>query len=277
MTRSREQYETVRRTVPHLVDMIEQGWRLVVSHGNGPQVGFILRRSELAAGRGRLRCRSTTPSPTPRAPSATCSSRRSPTNCARRGLERPVVAIVTQSVVDRGRSRVPAPEQADRVLPRRGERARSERPRSAGRSWRTPAAAGAVRSPHRGRSASSRPHVIRTLLDQGAVVVAARRRRHSRRARRCRRQLVGVEAVVDKDLASSLLATDLGADMLLIPTGVPQRRDPLRQARSEVAGHDHRGRGPRLHPGRRVRRGEHGAKGCRRRRLCRRARRARSA
>ena len=33
---------------PHLVDLIEQGWRLVVSHGNGPQVGFILRRSELA-------------------------------------------------------------------------------------------------------------------------------------------------------------------------------------------------------------------------------------
>jgi len=42
------QYETVTRTVPHLVDLIEQGWRLVVSHGNGPQVGFILRRSELS-------------------------------------------------------------------------------------------------------------------------------------------------------------------------------------------------------------------------------------
>jgi carbamate kinase len=43
-----DQYDTVVRTMPHLVDMIEQGWRLVVSHGNGPQVGFILRRSELA-------------------------------------------------------------------------------------------------------------------------------------------------------------------------------------------------------------------------------------
>src|SRR5436305_15005070 len=43
-----DQYETVARTVPHLVDLIEQGWRLVVSHGNGPQVGFILRRSEIS-------------------------------------------------------------------------------------------------------------------------------------------------------------------------------------------------------------------------------------
>ena len=43
-----QQYETVSRTVPPLIDMVEQGWKLVVSHGNGPQVGFILRRSELA-------------------------------------------------------------------------------------------------------------------------------------------------------------------------------------------------------------------------------------
>ena len=43
-----QQYETVMRTAPHLVDLIEQGWQLVVSHGNGPQVGFIQRRSELS-------------------------------------------------------------------------------------------------------------------------------------------------------------------------------------------------------------------------------------
>ena len=45
-----DQYQTVARTVPHLVDIIEDGWGLVVSHGNGPQVGFILRRSEICQG-----------------------------------------------------------------------------------------------------------------------------------------------------------------------------------------------------------------------------------
>jgi hypothetical protein len=43
-----DQYETVCRTISPLVDLIAQGWRLVVTHGNGPQVGFILRRSELS-------------------------------------------------------------------------------------------------------------------------------------------------------------------------------------------------------------------------------------
>ena len=70
-----QQYETVCRTVPHLVDLIEQGWRLVVSHGNGPQVGFILRRSELSQDEVDP-VPWTTPWPTRRAPSATCSSRR---------------------------------------------------------------------------------------------------------------------------------------------------------------------------------------------------------
>ncbi|MCB0943493.1 MAG: carbamate kinase, partial [Mycobacterium sp.] len=43
-----DQYETVANTVPPLLELVEQGWGLVVSHGNGPQVGFILRRSEIA-------------------------------------------------------------------------------------------------------------------------------------------------------------------------------------------------------------------------------------
>ncbi len=43
------QFEAVRETCVHLAGMIEQGWNLAITHGNGPQVGFILRRSELAA------------------------------------------------------------------------------------------------------------------------------------------------------------------------------------------------------------------------------------
>jgi len=43
-----DQYEAGRESMRHIVDMIEQGWEVVVTHGNGPQVGFILRRSELS-------------------------------------------------------------------------------------------------------------------------------------------------------------------------------------------------------------------------------------
>src|SRR5579864_9339636 len=45
----RDQYIAAHETTLHIVSMIEEGWRVVVGHGNGPQVGFILRRSELAS------------------------------------------------------------------------------------------------------------------------------------------------------------------------------------------------------------------------------------
>ena len=44
----RRQFDAVQETATHLADMIAAGWDIVVTHGNGPQVGFILRRSELA-------------------------------------------------------------------------------------------------------------------------------------------------------------------------------------------------------------------------------------
>ena len=43
-----DQYKAAQETATHLVDMIEAGWDIAVGHGNGPQVGFILRRSEIA-------------------------------------------------------------------------------------------------------------------------------------------------------------------------------------------------------------------------------------
>ena len=43
------QWDAVRETTRNVADMVEAGWTVVVTHGNGPQVGFILRRNELAA------------------------------------------------------------------------------------------------------------------------------------------------------------------------------------------------------------------------------------
>ena len=45
------QVSAVEETCKHIADMIERGWNVIVTHGNGPQVGFILRRNELAATR----------------------------------------------------------------------------------------------------------------------------------------------------------------------------------------------------------------------------------
>src|SRR5215468_11896772 len=43
-----DQYEAASTTAHHIADMIEAGWNVIVTHGNGPQMGFILRRSELS-------------------------------------------------------------------------------------------------------------------------------------------------------------------------------------------------------------------------------------
>src|SRR5215475_3798831 len=94
-----QQYETVSRTAPHLVDLIERGWRVVVSHGNGPQVGFILRRSELAL-------EEVAPVPVDYAVADTQGAigfmfvKAITNELARRGLHRPVIAVVTQSLID---------------------------------------------------------------------------------------------------------------------------------------------------------------------------------
>ena len=130
-------------TAPHVVDMVDAGWNVVLTHGNGPQVGFILRRSEIADRPRSPRCRWTTPSPTRRARSATCSRTRSATSCAGAASTEPVVAVVTQTLVDRRRSGVRASRQADRLVHGRGRRATPRAPSSAGpiaedagRGWR---------------------------------------------------------------------------------------------------------------------------------------------
>jgi carbamate kinase len=138
----------------------------------------------------------------------------------RRGLERPVVAVVTQSVVDPadpafGHPNKPVGSFLDEATAR--ERAATlgwTIMEDAGRVWRR-----VVPSPRPRRMVET--PLIRTLLDRGAVVVAAGGGGIPV-ALDDTGEITGVEAVVDKDLASSLLATDLGADLLLIPTGVPR-------------------------------------------------------
>jgi carbamate kinase len=138
----------------------------------------------------------------------------------RRGLKRPVVAIITQSVVDLNDPAFGRPSKPiGSFLTEARARAMAESQgwtieEDAGRGWRR-----TVASPRPKQIMET--EVIRALLDSGAVVIAVGGGGIPV-AIQSDGKLVGVEAVVDKDLASSLLARDLGANMLLIPTAVPR-------------------------------------------------------
>lgn len=212
-----EQYATVSRTAPHLVDMIAEGWSLVISHGNGPQVGFILRRSELAN-------EEVEPVPLDYAVADTEGAIgsmfvRAVTNeLARRGLSRPVVALVTHCAVDPEDPAFASPTKpVGSFLDEATARSRSEHlgwdiVQDSGRGWRR-----VVASPRPQRILEA--ETIARLLEGGAVIVAAGGGGIPVSVA-SDGTVSGVEAVIDKDLASSLLARDLGAELLLIPTGV---------------------------------------------------------
>lgn len=210
------QLEAVVETVSHVVGMIEAGWDVVLSHGNGPQVGFVLLRSELS--RDRVH-----PVPLDSAVAETQGDigyhfQLALTNeLARRGLARTAATVVTQVVVDEHDPAFSSPSKP--VGPFMTEEQARHRERAdgwsvvedAGRGWRrcvaSPAPLEIVELP-----------ALRTLIQAGVVVVAAGGggvpvvRRGA--------TLYGVPAVVDKDHASSLLAGAIQADVFVISTGV---------------------------------------------------------
>jgi carbamate kinase len=212
-----DQYRAAALTAVSIADMVEAGWNVVLTHGNGPQVGFILRRSELSI-------REVPPVPMDYAGADLQGAigymfdRALRNEFRRRGIGRRPVAVVTQTLVDRDDPAFAAPTKpigshfdeatARRLAAEQGWTVRED----AGRGWRR-----VVPSPLPRRIVEL--DEICFLAGAGYLVIA------------CggggipviedaRGDLVGVEAVIDKDLASSLLARDLGADLLLVSTGV---------------------------------------------------------
>jgi carbamate kinase len=212
------QWEAVRETCTHLADMIERGWNLVVTHGNGPQVGFILRRNELAEPEVH---------PTPldvigadtQGSIGYMLSQALDNEFRRRGINRPVAAVVTQVLVDRNDPGFQNPtkgiggftsEEKARKFETEGWRVIED----AGRGWRR-----VIASPIPLRIVEL--DAVRTLIDSGFVVITVGgggipviEDENG--------NLAGTYAVIDKDRASSLLAQELKADLFLISTGVPQ-------------------------------------------------------
>ena len=130
-----DQMAALEETSHHLAALVEDGWRLAIGHGNGPQVGFILRRSELAAHELH------------EVPLDVCGADTQGAigyefqqamghDFARLGIDKQAVTVVTQVEVSKERSGLHAPDQADRLVPRRRDGRAGARP-TAGRSWRT--------------------------------------------------------------------------------------------------------------------------------------------
>ncbi len=213
-----EQMIAVKKTVKTIADLIEEGYQVVVTHGNGPQVGMInLAMTELSRDHPRH----------PMAPLSVCTAMSQGyigydlQNALReelldRGTPRPVATILTQVEVDPADPAFLKPtkpigafmtaEEAEEMR-RRGNAVMED----AGRGWRR-----VVASPR--PKSIVEIDVIRAMLDAGQIAVACggggipvmREGNHLR----------GAGAVIDKDFASSLLARELDADLLIILTAV---------------------------------------------------------
>ncbi len=211
------QWDAVRETCNHIAQMIVDGWSVVVTHGNGPQVGYILRRSELAAKEGIHEV------PLDLIVADTQGSigymlQQALDNALRRlGINRTILTVITQVRVD---AEDPAFENPSKPIggfmteaeARRYEADGWQVMEDAGRGWRR-----VVASPK--PLAIQEVNAIKALYQQNFIVIACGgggipviRNEHG--------SLRGVYAVIDKDRASSLLAQQLRADLFVISTGV---------------------------------------------------------
>lgn len=212
-----DQFNAVRETALHIAGMIEEGWNVVVTHGNGPQVGFILLRSEMAS-----KVMHTVPLDSCGADTQGAIGymiqQALYNEFLRRGIQRHSTTVVTQVVVDRDDPAMQNPSkpigsfyQAEDALSKMSKEGWSM-VEDAGRGWRR-----VVPSPIP-REIVERD-AIDTLIKSGFIVIAVGGGGVPV-VRDADGTLSGVEAVIDKDLASSLLANELHADLLLISTAV---------------------------------------------------------
>lgn len=214
-----DQYIAAAETDDHIASLVEQGWEVAVSHGNGPQVGFILRRSEMAS------------SELHEVPLDYCGAdtqgaigymlqQNLVNDFRQRGLEVDVATIVTQVEVDPDDPAFKNPSKpigsfmTEEQALRRRDIEGWDVVEDSGRGWRR-----VVASPKPKRIVEL--NVIKRLLDAGVVTIAVGGGGipvvQSENG-----DLVGIAAVIDKDLASALLASQVGADLLLISTAVEQ-------------------------------------------------------
>ncbi len=214
-----DQYAAVVETAHHIVDLVARGFRVVITHGNGPQVGFILLRSEHSRGLLHEVPLDSIGADTQGAIGYQIQQAMQ-NEFRRRGLKETAATVVTQALVDKNDPAFQKPtkpigqfykkEQAD-------ERIRVEKwsmVEDAGRGWRR-----VVASPKPTRIIEA--DAIKHLVASGCVVIAAGGGGIPV-VQDDQGNLSGAAAVIDKDLASAVLAKEIAADLLVISTAVEQ-------------------------------------------------------
>ncbi len=214
-----DQYKAVTETTKHIAGMIQQGWTVAIGHGNGPQVGFVLRRSEVAFKTEGI----------PEVPLEYCGAdtqgatgymlqQNLYNEFLERGISNNVATVVTQVEVDQADPAFQNPskpigsfmEEAEAL--EKKERDGWSVVEDAGRGWRR-----VVPSPLPKRVVEEAS--IAQLMDAGICVITVGGGGIPVVADDTGK-LSGIAAVIDKDFASALLANSIGAKLLLISTAV---------------------------------------------------------
>jgi len=214
-----DQYKAVNETCKHITNMIQQGWTVAIGHGNGPQVGFVLRRSEIAF---QVESIHEVPLDVCGADTQGATGYMLQQNLYNEFLEndidKKVVTVVTQVEVDRNDQAFQNPTKPigsfmDQSLAfKKKEQEGWSVREDAGRGWRR-----VVPSPLPKRVVEE--PAVKKLIDAGMCVITVGGGGIPVVADESGR-LVGIAAVIDKDYASSLLAKGIGAEMLVISTAV---------------------------------------------------------
>ena len=212
-----DQYAAAVESMTHIAGMIEAGWDVVITHGNGPQVGFILRRTELAL-------HELHPVPLDSCGADTQGAigymfqRALYNEFLLRGIDKKSATVVTQVLVDRNDPAFKNPSKPigsfmdEDVASERSEQEGWTVVEDAGRGWRR-----VVPSPLPVRIIEQ--DVIQALIEDGFVVIGVGGGGIPVVEEK-KGELLGIEAVIDKDFASALLANNIEADLLLISTAV---------------------------------------------------------
>lgn len=214
-----DQYEAAKESCIHIADMIEAGYEVVIGHGNGPQVGFILRRSEIAAKAEGMH----------EIPLDVCGAdsqgaigyalqQNLQNELKRRGIKKSVATVVTQTLVDRDDPAFKNPSKPIGGFMDEAEAKRRQKEMSwtvvedAGRGWRR-----VVASPLPKEIVEI--EAIKALISAGVIVISTGGGGIPV-IRNAKGDLEGVAAVIDKDFGSSLLANNVGAEVFIISTAV---------------------------------------------------------